>query len=209
MKPKHCDKMPTLLLKTRWCVSLAIVVLTACYSFAQQRTASIKAHTLWVPIGLYTCSFEQAFTKHFSGQLSLEGGTYIKVQPNSHEDYKAKGFAVIGAVRYYPFTKKLAAPQGFFTYAAFRGMRFHDTYTSTNGVGRHEGDGYLLNIGGGLGYKFVYRRQGIEGFIGWGAGGLTRTDNASSMPEHYRQSLRDQKHFPQLDLALCYMLSPF
>jgi hypothetical protein len=218
---RYCNKINTLALQSktmalptsplfqqaRFFLTLAIIVVTSSKGFSQQN-AAIKLQTFRVLDGLYTLSFEQAVGKHFSGQFSLEYGSYIKMRPNRSEDYKAKGLGAIGALRYYPFTQKLSAPQGFFTYAAFRHIHFHDTYIgSTNGVSRYDGRGNVLSIGGGLGYKFVYHRLGLEGFVGWGAGRMTRDDEGSSMPEYFRTGMNEQKHFPQLDVALCYMFT--
>jgi hypothetical protein len=189
-------------------VSVLALVAISFHSSAQHN-AAIKAQTFRVFDGLYTASFEQAVGKRFSAQVSLEFGDYVRMRLTRYDDYEAKGLGVIGAFRYYPFTKKFAAPQGFFTYAAFRTIRFHDEYIHAAGsISRSEGNGKILNIGGGIGYKFVYHRFGLEGFVGWGAGRMRR-DQDASMPEFYRGSLSEQRHFPQLDIALCYMLTTF
>jgi hypothetical protein len=201
--------MTNIVRQARFFITLALIVVASYYSSAQHN-AAIKAQTFRVPDGLYTFSFEQALNKHFAFQLSLECGSYIKMRPNQSTNYKAKGLGVIGALRYYPFTQKFVAPQGFFTYAAFRNIRFNDRYIdSTNGIASYDGGGNVLSIGGGVGYKVVYHRLGIEGFVGWGAGRLMRDDNPSAMPEFFRTSMSEQKHFPQLDVALCYMLTSF
>lgn len=174
-----------------------------------QHNAALKAQTFRVFNGLYTFSYEQALSKHFSAQVSLETGHYIKMRPNRVEDYEAKGLGLIGAVRYYPLTQKFAAPQGFFTYIAFRNIRFRDTYRATGTVGRYDGSGNVLSMGGGAGYKFVYHRFALEGFIGWGAGKLMRDDEALVMPQFFRTSMNEEAHFPQLDIAVCYMLTSF
>jgi hypothetical protein len=201
--------MSTLVGQVRCFITLTIIIVTS-YNVSAQHNAAIKAQTFRALDGLYTFSFEQALNKHFSFQLSLECGTYVEMRPNRSTDYKAKGLGAIGALRYYPFTQKFTAPQGFFTYAAFRNISFSDSYIDrTNGIVQYDGGGNVLSIGGGLGYKFVYHRLGIEGFVGWGAGQLMRNDNPSSMPEFFRTSMSEQQHFPQLDVALCYMLTSF
>jgi hypothetical protein len=198
--------MATLIQHLRFLSTLAALVLPFHCGYAQHN-AAIKVQTFRAIEGLYTLGFEHAINHHFSGQISMEFGSYIKMRPTRHEDYKATGLGVIGALRYFPFTKKMTAPRGFFAYAAFRTVRFHDTYVSTGGSS--DGRGNIRNVGGGAGYKFVYRRLGVEGFVGWGAGTLRRDDSSATLPAFFPTSMNEQKHFPQLDIALCYMLTPF
>ena len=177
---------------------------------AGQHTAALKAHTVRTGQGLFTIGYEQAFNKHFSAELCLQGGYYINIRPNKLEDYEATGVAVIGALRYYPFAKAVIAPRGFFGYTALRYVRFHeDFHYLTTGIS-YEVGGTIKNIGVGIGYKFAYRRLGLEAFVGWGAGSLKSSDEAqrNNIPPYFRDAIAEQEHFPLLDVALCYMLSP-
>jgi len=110
-----------------------------------------------------------------------------------------------------PFTKKAVAPRGFFGYAALRYVDFNEAFLYVASGERYEVGGYIANVGLGIGYKFVYRRLGLEAFVGWGAGRLKSHDDEyrNNIPEFHRMSIGEQEHFPQLDVALCYMFSPF
>jgi hypothetical protein len=175
-----------------------------------QHTAAFKVHTFRTIDGLYTIGYEQAFNRSVSAELSLQGGHYINVHPNRSEDYEVTGLGAIGAVRYYPFSNRLGAPRGFFGYAAFRYVDCTETFVSTTSGDRYRVGGNIINAGLGVGYKYTYRRIGLEAFVGWGVGRLKSDDDdyRNSIPEFHRASIEDQAHFPQLDLALCYMFSP-
>ena len=69
----------------------------------------------------------------------------------------------------------------------------------------------MINLGGGIGYKLAYRRIGLEAFVGWGAGHIWSEDDEYhwNIPEFYRRSMEwAEENFGQLDVALCYMISP-
>ncbi len=193
--------------KARLLISTAIVFITF-YSSAQHN-AAVKLQTFRIIDGLYTVSFEQAFNKHFSPQLSIEAGHYINEQLNRYEKYKVSGLGVIGAARYYPFTQKFGAPRGFFAYAAVRHISYRDEYMNSNTPTHFNGHARIINVGGGAGYKFVYRRFGVEGFVGWGAGRLTRKGDVTGLPEFFQDSMIEYLRFAQLDVAVCYMLRSF
>ena len=192
-------------------IVITLLILVSPRQSIGQHTAALKAHMFWTINGLYTIAYEQAFSKHFSADLSLEGGHYIDVRPNRLEDYEVSGMGVVGALRYFPCTKKAVAPQGFFTYAAFRYIDYNEAFLYTATGEHYEVGGNIVNIGLGIGYKFVYRRIGFEAFVGWGAGQLKSDDEVyrNNIPEFHRESIAEQEHFPQLDVALCYMFSPF
>ena len=106
----------------QFCLAVLITILIVSAPFAShgQHTAGLKVHTFRMIDGLYTIGYEQAFSKRVSAELSLQGGRYIDVRPNPWEDYEVTGIGAIGSLRYYPFTKKVAAPRGFFGFAALR-----------------------------------------------------------------------------------------
>lgn len=188
---------------------VAITLLSSPLASNGQHTSAIKAHTFRVIGGLYTIGFEHSLNEHLSAELSLQGGEYIDFRPNRFEDYQARGIGGIGAIRYYPFTKRASAPGGFFGYAALRYVSFEETFHYIASGDRYELGGNIINAGLGIGYKFVYRRIGLEAFIGWGAGRL-KSDDAeyrNRIPKFFQSSIEEQEHFPQLDVALCYMFT--
>ena len=197
----------------QFCLAVLITILTVCGPFASngQHTAALKVHTFRMIDGVYTIGYEQAFNKRLSAELSLQGGRYIDFRPNRLEDYEVTGIGAIGSLRYYPLTKKVAAPRGFFGFAAVRWVGFSEVflYTASNDEYKVRGD--LVNAGAGIGYKYAYRRLGLEAFVGWGVGRLKSDDEEyrNNIPEYFRASIGEQEHFPQLDVALCYMFSPF
>ena len=196
----------------KWTIAITVLILSSQSPSHGQHTSALKAHTLRPINGLYTIAYEGAFSKHFSAELSLQGGYYIDVRPNRQEDYEVNGMGVIGALRYYPVTKKNVAPRGFFGFAALRYVDFKEAFLYTTSGEYYEVGGKILNIGIGIGYKFVFRRLGLEAFVGWGAGRLNSDDDGyrDNIPEFHRNSIEEQEeHFPQLDVALCYMFSPF
>ncbi len=195
----------------RLAVIIAVLILSVAFPGRGQYTAALKAHTFRTIDGLYTISYEQAFNNCVSAELSFQGGDYIDVRPNRLEDYEVTGIGAIGALRYYPFTKKFFAPRGFFGYAALRYIDFTETFLYTASGDEYKVGGDIINAGLGIGYKFVYRRLGLEAFVGWGAGRVKSDDDEyrDNIPEFHRNSIEEQAHFPQLDLALCYMFSPF
>ena len=197
--------------KLRWTIAIIVLILSSQSPSHGQHTAALKAHSLRTIDGLYTIGYEQAFTKHLSAELSLQGGYYVDVRPNRWEDYEVNGIGVIGALRYYPVTKKAVAPRGFFGYVALRYIDFNEAFLYTTSREYYEIGGNIVNAGLGIGYKFVYRRLGLEAFVGWGAGRLKSDDDEyrNNVPEYYRMGIEEQEHFPQLDVALCYMFSPF
>ena len=175
-----------------------------------QYTGALKVHTFRAIHGLYTIGYEQAFNKHVSAELSLQGGHYIDIRPNRLEDFEVTGIGAIGALRYYPFTKKTVAPRGFFGYTALRYVAIQEAFLFTASGETYKVGGNILNVGLGIGYKFAYRRVGLEAFVGWGAGRMKSDDDAyrNNIPEYYRTTILEEEHFPQLDIALCYMLRP-
>lgn len=196
----------------RWIFAITALILSGPSPSLGQHRAALKAPTFRTVDGLVAIAFEQAFSKHVSADLSLQGGYYINVRPNRAEDYEVKGLGAIGALRYYPFTKRAVAPRGFFAYAAVRYVGFSEAFLYTGSGDRYKVGGELINVGSGVGYKLVYRRVGIEAFVGWGAGKVRSDDDEyrRHIPEYYRGSLQaEEGHFPQLDVALCYMFSPF
>jgi hypothetical protein len=192
-------------------VVITVLILSGPFDCQGQHTAALKAHIFWTINGLYTISYEQAFNKRLSAELSLQGGHYIDVRPNRFEDYEVRGIGAVGSLRYYPFTKHVYAPRGFFGYAAFRYVDFTEAFLYTASGDEYKVGGDIINAGLGIGYKYAYRRVGLEAFIGWGAGRVKSQDEEyrNNIPEFHRSSIEEQEHFPQLDLALCYMFSPF
>jgi hypothetical protein len=190
---------------------ITIVMLSIAYQGYSQHKAALKIHTFRILDGLYTISYEEAFNKHISAELALQAGDYADMHPNRFEYYRAAGIGIIGAFRYYPFTKKTSAPHGFFGYTAFRFVDFNESYFNSANNARYKVGGKLLNIGLGIGYKYAYRRIGLEGFIGWGAGKLISDDDEllQRLPYFFHGAMEEQRHFPQLDVAICYMFSPF
>ena len=191
--------------------TIAMLILSAAMHSFGQHTAALKAHTFRTMDGLFTIGYEQAFSKHLSAELSLQGGYYINIRPNRLEDYTVKGIAALGALRYYPFSKAAGAPRGFFGYAALRHVSFNEDFFYIASGDNYEVGGTIMNIGLGAGYKFAYRRLGLEAFVGWGSGRLKSQNEAyrTNIPAYYRSAIGEQEHFPQLDVALCYMFSPF
>jgi hypothetical protein len=195
----------------RWAFMITMLILLPPSPSRAQHNAALKAYTFGAVYGLYSVGYEQAFNKHVSADLSLQGGHYIDVHPTRSEGYKVTGLGAIGSFRYYPFTKKVFAPQGFFGYSAFRYVDFTEAFLNNASGDHYKVGGKIINVGFGMGYKFVYRRLGLEALVGWGAGRLKSDDDEyrNDIPEFHRKSIEEQKHFPQLDLALCYMFSPF
>src|SRR5688500_7160051 len=115
----------------RCTIAVTVLVLSGQFTSHGQHTAALKAHTFRTFGGLYTIGYEQAINKHVTAELSLQGGNYIDFRPNRQEDYQVNGIGVIGALRYYPITKKAIAPRGFFTYAALRYINFKETFLYT------------------------------------------------------------------------------
>lgn len=189
-------------------LAMAVVFLTSFGQTSAQHNSALKFNTFRVPDALFTMAIEHAFSNHFSAELSIQGGRYMFSQPTRVEKYRVLGKGVIGAMRYYPFTKKRTAPNGFFAFGAIRYVDFKESYTSTV-LGHFEVGAKLVNIGGGAGYKYSYRRIGAEAFIGWGAGTLKSDDTnyRQSIPEFFQAAIEEQKHFPMLDVAICYMMS--
>lgn len=192
-------------------VLITVLILSNPFASCGQYSAALKAHTFRTIDGLYTLSYEQAFNKRVSAEFSLQGGHYIDVRPNRLEDYEVTGIGAIGALRYYPFTKKVAAPRGFFGYAALRWVDITEVFLYTASGDQYKVGGDLINAGIGIGYKYVYHRLGLEAFVGWGVGRVKSDDDEyrNHIPEFHRASIEEQEHFPQLDIALCYMFSPF
>lgn len=196
----------------QWTFSITVVLLSGSFPSRGQHPAALKAPTFRTIDGLFTIAYEQALSKHLSADLSLQGGYYINERLNRFEDYKVTGIGAIGALRYYPFTKRAFAPRGFFGYAAVRYVDFSEAFLYIASGDRYKVGGKIINAGGGIGYKFVYRRLGLEAFVGWGAGRVRSDDDEyrRNIPEFYRGSIEwAEGHFPQLDVALCYMFSPF
>ena len=138
----------------------------------------------------------------------MQGGHYINFQPNKSEHYDVTGMGAIGALRLYPFTKTLIAPRGFFAYTAFRYINLTERFVYTLLGDQYKVGGDMINAGFGVGYKIVYHRLGLEAFVGWGVGRLRSDDDVyrNNIPEYYRNSITEQEHFPQLDVAVCYMV---
>lgn len=176
-------------------------------TLSQQR-AAIKLQTFRLLSGLYTIGYEHALSQHISLQFSMEAGKYINMRPNRWNNYVVRGVGAIGSFRYYPFIKKRRAPEGFFSYFASRYVDFNEHYLNSASTIPYEVKGSLLNAGLGVGYKLVHRRLGLEAFVGWGIGRLRSDDEQyrNNIPQFFRSSIEEQKHFPQLDVALCYML---
>lgn len=197
--------------KLRWTLTIAALALSSPSVTYGQHTSAVKAHTFRVIGGLYTVGFEQALNEHLSVELSVQGGDYIYMRLNRFDEYEASGIGTIGAIRYFPFTKRASAPRGFFGYTALRYIKFNEKFRYIASGDRYEAGGNIVNAGLGIGYKFVYRRVGLEAFIGWGAGRLKREDSVSrnQIPMFYQNSIKEQVHFPQLDVALCYMFTAF
>ena len=197
----------------QFCSVVLITILIVSCSFAShgQHTAALKVHTFRMIDGLFTIGYEQAFNKRVSAELALQGGRYIDFHPNRLEDYEVTGIGAIGSLRYFPFTKNVAAPRGFFGYAAVRWVGFTEAFLYTASNDQYTVTGDLVNAGVGIGYKYAYRRLGVEAFVGWGVGRLKSDDDEyrNNIPEYFRASIGEQEHFPQLDVALCYMFSPF
>jgi hypothetical protein len=197
--------------KHRRAITLAILIVAIPFLCAGQYRAALKVQTFRVLDGLYSISYEQAFNKHISLDFMLQGGHYVNMRPNLVEEYKASGVGAVGSFRYYPFTKKVGAPQGFFGYGALRYITFNEEYRNTSSQAKHNGEGNIINAGLGVGYKFVYRRVGAEAFVGWGTGRIKRAKadpGNNNFPLFFRRSIEEQEHFPQLDVALCYMFEP-
>ena len=194
-----------------WTIAITVLILSTSSPGAGQHTAALKAHTFRALDGLFTIGYEQALHERVSVELSLQGGHYINFRPNRWEDYEVRGIGAIGAFRYFPVTKNIGAPRGFFTYAALRYVYLNETFCYTASRTKYEVGGNLVNVGLGIGYKVAYRRMGLEAFVGWGTGRLKSIDDAyrNNIPEYFQSSIEEQEHFPQLDVAICYMLSPF
>jgi hypothetical protein len=196
----------------RWAIAIMILVFSSPFISHGQHNAALKAHIFWTIYGLYTVAYEQAFNNHLTAELTLQGGSYIDVHPTRFEDYEVNGIGAVAALRYYPFTKKAVAPAGFFAYGALRYVDFNEEFLLTASNDHYKVGGNLVNAGLGVGYKFVYRRFGLEGFVGWGTGRLKSDDDeyrSTNIPEVHQSSIEQQKHFPQFDFALCYMISAF
>jgi hypothetical protein len=193
-----------------WMIAITVLILSSCSPSAGQHTAALKMHTFRAPDGLFTIGYEQALNERVSVELSLQGGHYVDFQPNRWEDYEVRGIGAIGAFRYFPVSKNIGAPRGFFTYAALRYIYLNETFRYTASQTKYEVGGNLVNAGLGIGYKVAYRRLGLEAFVGWGIGQLRSVDDAyrNNIPEFFQSSIEEQEHFPQLDVAICYMLSP-
>jgi hypothetical protein len=196
----------------RWTFAVTALILLNSLPSRGQHTAALKAPAFRTIEGLFTIAYEQALSKHLSADLSLQGGNYIKERLNRFEEFNVSGIGAIGALRYYPFAKKVFAPRGFFGYAAMRYIRFRESFLYVTSGDRFTVGGNIINAGAGIGYKFTYHRIGLEAFVGWGVGRVRSDDDQyrSNIPEFYRSSIEwAEGDFPQLDVALCYMFSPF
>jgi hypothetical protein len=176
-----------------------------------QHTAALKVEAFQTIYGLYNMGFEQAFNNHLSAAFSVQGGNYINTRLTPRESYSVSGFGAVGAIRYYPFTRNVVAPRGFFGFGALRYTDFAETYINSAAGNRYKVGGNIINAGAGVGYKFAYRRIGVEAFIRWGTGRLKSEDDEyrNNIPEFHRKSIEEQWRFPHIDFALCYMFSPF
>jgi hypothetical protein len=203
-------QMPIFFYQLRWTIVITLAALVSPLTSVGQHTAALKVHMFWTINGLYTVGFEQVLSRHVSADLTVQAGHYIDVRPNRWEDYEVSGMGVVGALRYFPFTKAIA-PRGFFGYTGLRYVDFNEAFLYTASGEHYEVGGNIVNIGLGIGYKFVYRRVGLEAFVGWGAGRLKSNDEEyrNNIPKWPRESIAEQEHFPQLDVALCYMFTPF
>jgi len=177
-----------------------------------QPDAAIKVHVLQPFRGLYAIAFEQAFNRHFSADLAVEFGAYAgPVRPvRNGGQYVARGKGVIGELRYYPFARRKVAPAGFFVAAAFRYVDFTEQYEASPSDPEYEIGGNILNIGITSGYKFTYKRFGIEAFLGMGAGNLYSDDTAyrrSVIPTFYLSVFDDALKFYRGEVAIAYLLS--
>ena len=186
---------------------LLVFVITFSSSCKAQHSSAIKVHVLEATWGMFTVTYERAFSNRISAQLSLQGGRYSKFQPNRNEKFEVPGVGAVGAVRYFPFTGKVGAPAGFFSYCALRYMNYTEIYVYIPTNTRYEAGGQMYNAGLGIGYKLAYRRVALETFIGWGVGKKVNEDKEyrNSIPKFFFGAIEEQKHFPQLDFALCYL----
>jgi hypothetical protein len=189
-------------------IALLIFVSSSTPGWSQHTTA-VKIHTFRSIDRLFTVSLEQAFTKHLSAELSVQGGYYVNVRPTRFEENKVYGIGGIGSLRYYPFTKKHSAPRGFFAFMNVRYIDFTELYRNSLYGQEFRVGGNMINAGAGAGYKFIYRRIGLDGFVGWGAGRQRSDDDEyrQNIPTFFQSAMEEQRHFPQLDIAICYMFS--
>lgn len=176
-----------------------------------QHTGALKAHVFQSVQGLYTVAYEQAISERWSVDFSVHTGHYIDSRPTRPEHHEVTGTGAVTQLRYFPFNKKRDAPLGFFAYGALRYADIQERYRNSSTAYDQHVDGKLFNLGFGAGYKLAYRRVGVEAFIGWGLGEVRRDDPAyrSKIPAFFLVAMDEQAHFPQLELALCYMFSPF
>lgn len=199
--------MPVNYFPTPWEVIITVLFLSSPFSSRSQYNSAIKVHTFRVIDGLYTVSYERAFRRNLSAEIALQGGHYIDARLNRFEDFEVTGVGALGSLRHYLFTKKHPAPRGFFAYVAMRYFQFNEVYRNAAWGDHYEVGGKIINGGAGIGYKYLYRRFGIEAFVGWGVGRLKSDDEAyrKIIPGFYRACIEEQTHFPQLDVAVGYL----
>ncbi|HYC84277.1 MAG TPA: DUF3575 domain-containing protein [Chryseosolibacter sp.] len=185
-----------------------VLTLTSFFYCSAQYNAAIKAPVVGALRRVYSVAFEQAVNKHIAVEITLQGGTYKYMSPTRYEDYAARGKGVVGAFRYYPFTKRNPAPEGFFAYAAVRYIDYNEAYRNDQTGSDSNVGGNVINAGAGIGYKFAYRRLGLESNVGWGIGRLKR-DGEYNAPLFFHGAMEEEEHFPQFEISLCYMLNPF
>jgi hypothetical protein len=204
MVKKSFMTLPQSMLRSAIAATLTMI----CHASLAQYTSSLKLHIVETVNRVVTATYERAFHQQLSAQLSFQGGYYSKLRPTRNEELETTGFGAIGAVRYFPFNKKLQAPRGFFTYGALRYLNYTERYWYKPNNVKYEVGGQMYNAALGIGYKIAYKRIGVETFVGWGVGKRISDDEA------YRDSVRafafngteDRKKFAHLEFALCYML---
>ncbi len=133
---------------------------------AQDYANTLKLDAFHVITERYNLSYERAITSSFTAQVSFEYGTFGKGTINGVRDYTLSGLDGTLELRYYPFSKKLKAPLGFFIGENFRRSNYDEQYNDLLY------GGYAMKVSSQIssfnicaGYKFKYRSFCIEPMV--------------------------------------------
>jgi len=186
-----------------------IAALTFIISESHAQYNVLKADLLGPLRGKYGVAFERSFSPKWSARILAEFGTYGRSSFTPDDEYKISGNGIIPELRFFPVSPRKGAPAGLFIAAAFRSLRFRETYwDETQGVFFPiVSKGQMTNVGIDVGYQFTYRHFCAEILMGAGTGTMKKNDDiaASSMPYLSGNVLNDERKFYRAEILIGYM----
>lgn len=169
-------------MKLRITLLLSVMTLMSPSVFSQYVNARFDLLGRVIPdIGVSRAALEFAFLRHFSVGFGYETGVYGESRVISNyapprEIYLMKGTGFTPELRYYPFTRQLRAPVGFFIGAYYRHYAlsdhytgedqqltstFHPVYTDVSSTGKADAYGFMLGVKKSFGYITLETLLGI------------------------------------------------